>query len=222
MLDRALERLEAKEGRNTPKPQQQVAFTRGGTTYYTQPPKQVTFVRGGTFCYGQKELGEHPTLRTSKGTNTGETEGDAATPVLLAPREIRCEIPLDYNRINRMQLEGYLTKPGTYDMVRLYLAYLCKNRDKHYEGQTFISVRVKLRAMGFPVEVEKVREIYMQYCRSQGNTDEETERDLTIFEKHICSKRVNLQYADERTRARAMERASQDAPVTCDPECVIL
>lgn len=69
-----------------------------------------------------------------------------------------------------MQLEGYLTKPAVKDMVGLYLACLSKNRDRDYEGQTSISVRVKLRAMCFRVEVEKVQEIYLQYCRSQDKT----------------------------------------------------
>lgn len=164
------------------------------------PFPTVRFVSGGFNRNGDtiKELGIQPTLITSKATNTGEEEDGESPPVVMEPRK-RCEIPLDYTRINRMQLEGYLTRTYIFDMTRLYLAYLSKNRGSHYEGQTATSVKVKLRALGFPEEEDRIREIYFGYCRSQGINTEETEKDLQILAEHISGKKMSQRYAMERT-----------------------
>lgn len=204
MLDRALEKAEAKESR-----QQSCS----------RPP--INFEHGGTNIQARKELVEQPTLRTSKATNTGEEDEGGGPPVIVQPRPKRCEIPLDYNRINRMQLEGYLTRPAVFDMTRLYLAYLSRNKDKHYEGETFVSAKVKLRAMGFPEDIEKVMELYLSFCRSQGVCNEDAIKDLQTLESHISGKKMSQFYA-ERSRREAVERAYENMPTACDPECVLL
>lgn len=104
MLDIALEEAEEKEKRQI--------------THLPFPT--VRFVPGGMNRNGMmiNELGEQPTLITSKATNTDEGEEGYSLPVVVEPRK-RCEIPFDYTRINRMQLERYLTRSNVFDMTRL-------------------------------------------------------------------------------------------------------
>lgn len=79
-----------------------------------------------------------------------------------------------------MQPEGRLREALVFDMTLLYLA---KHRETHYEDQTFNSARVKLKSMVFPESVE-VRKIYFAFWWSQVNLDDETEKDLQIYEGH--------------------------------------
>lgn len=207
VLDAALAKAEAKEKKRLPP---------------SQPVNGVRFVSGGMLNRSRPELGSHPTLRTSKGTTTGEEEEASGTPMTPRLRAKRCEIPLDYERINLLQLKGRLTEPAVFDMTRLFLAYLTEYRDDHCEGQTFYSVRVKLRSMGFPEKIEDIKRIYFSFCNQQGNSDAETERDLQIFRRHWETKRSTQVYAAARTRREADAQAYRDRSTGCDPECVIL
>lgn len=167
------------------------------------------------------ELGTNPTLRTSKGTSTEESEITGER--VMYPTQKGCEIHLDYAKVNQMQLEGYLTQASVFDMVRLYLAYLAKNKEAHYEGQTSTSVRIKLRSMGFPENTEDTKQVYLKFCSSQGITVEEVEKDLKILETHVRNKRLTQIHALERTRSEAAERTHNARETGCDPEiCVIL
>lgn len=180
------------------------------------------FVRGGwnRTTMRKNKLGEHPQLRTSKGTSTEEVEERETPPVQLVPRK-RCEIPLDYERVNQMQLEGYLTKTAVFDMTRLYIAYLSHNREGHYEGNTFTSVGIKLRAMGFPKEVDKIKKVYLTFCKSQGVSEEEVEKDLRTFGTYVRERRIGQSNLSERNRREEVRRAFEKRPAGCDPDCVI-
>lgn len=88
ILNRTLQRAETREKKREEK-------KRG-------PPQvgMIGFVRAGFSnpISNTCELGEHPTVYTSKGTSTDEG-GDDRT---MTPRPRRCEVPLDYERINRI------------------------------------------------------------------------------------------------------------------------
>lgn len=231
VLDTALEKAEAKER------QSELVKAKTEIKERRRPEQQVSmpmiqFQRGGwnRTTFRRKELGEHPILKTSTATSTEDTKSKAVstedadeegTSVIMRPRPKYCEIPLNYNRINQMQLEGYLTRPAVYDMARLYLAYLSKNRDTIYEGQTYLSVGVKLRSMGFPSDIGKTKEVYVTFCKSQGVSEEEVERDLRSFESYIRNRKLSQTHLQEKTRREADRLAFENRPTGCDPECTI-
>lgn len=202
VLEEALAKAEAEE--------------RGNNRTLNPQHKQVRFVHGGTL---QPGLRTTPSLYTSVGTNTND--GDDTPAVTITPRASRCEIPMDYTRINQMQLEGHLGSASVFDMARLYLAYLCKNKESHYQGQTYVSVRVKLRAIGFPEDNNSIKEVYLKYCNSQGVSTEEAENDLQILERYIRERKRSQAQLTERQRREEAGRIDYGSS-SCDPECVIL
>lgn len=168
-----------------------------------------------------------PDLRTSKGTVTeGEEIGETDKIIEASPIQ-GCAIGLDYERINRMHLVSYLTKPETYDRVRLVLAYLRHHRNDHYEGHTYISTCIKLRAQGFPKDDEKLEEIYFTYCRNQGFEDDEIDQDLKTYGRFLAAKRtmqVNAAAKAHKTYETGATYSSYRPSQTtkCDPDCTIL
>lgn len=144
---------------------------------------------------------------------------------LAEPKVSYNRVPFDYTRVNRMQLEGHLTRPEVFDKVRLYLAFLVHNRERHLEGHTYFSIRMKLRALGFPPEVDKVKDVYFSYCRSQGGNDTEIEQDLRIYRAFLEGKKTAQVCAATRAQREmagntAYPRRSNAG--RCDPECNIL
>lgn len=206
VLERALEKAEAEE------------LERDQNRTLTTQPRAIRFVHGGTL---RSELGTQPSLRASVGTNTDNQE-DGENTVTITARPKRCEIHLDYARINQMQLEGHLATASVFDMTRLFLAYLCRNRDCHYRGQTYVSVKVKLRALGFPDETNNIKKVYLAYCCSQGITEEEVENDLLTLGNYIRGRNLEQAQITERHRREEAERIYQGRPSSCDPECTIL
>lgn len=207
VLDAALEKAEAKERQQDQASLPVVRFVRGGWNRITKR---------------RTELGEHPKLVTSKATSTEDKDEGECPSVVIEPRPKRCEIPLDYERVNRMQLEGYLTKTAVYDMSRLYLAYLSKHQDTIYDGHTYLSVGVKLRSMGFPSDLGKLRDVYVTYCKSQGASEEEVELDLQTFENYIGNRKLSQNHLSNKNRREADRFAYEQRPTGCDPECTIL
>ena len=86
-----------------------------------------------------------------------------------------------------------------------------------------MSVGLKLLAMGFPRDTEAIKTVYLNYCRSNGVTEEEAELDLRVLETHINYKKLAQAQAMKKTRREAVERAYHGRTTGCDPElCSIL
>lgn len=188
-----------------------------------RPPrklKQINFVKSGTL---QEEIGKAPPLLQMPSQNKQEKSTEVSSKKSEQIEARGTQIHLDYAHVNQMQLEGHLTTTSVFDTTRLYLAYLAKNRDSHYMGQTYVSVKVKLRAMGFPEDVDQVREVYLKYCCSQGVSRQEAEKDLQVLEGYIREKRIAYIQTNERQRREARERIhhGNGGMATHDPECII-
>lgn len=173
------------------------------------------------------------TLRTSTATMTTDSD-EGEEPTERAEERITertgCAIPYSYEGTKRMMLESYLTKPEIFEKVRLMVAYLRYHKDtmEHYNGQTYVSIGVRLRCLGFPTDDDEVRDVYFGFCKSQGFTETEIEKDLQTYRRHLESQKISYYnnasrahqtYSHPETTRRARTLGSHGP---CDPECNIL
>lgn len=163
-------------------------------------------------------------IRTSKAVNTESVD----PPLPISNPSSYTAVPLDYKKINSMQLQAYLTKPDVYESVRVLLAYLInfKSSDQHINGQTYLSVSTKLRSMGFPHDDKEISELFYDYCGSMGFSSEAVDADLTTYGHYLRTTRsVYLSRAEKALRERfpagpnpSIRYPYNNIPGRCDPD----
>lgn len=84
-----------------------------------------------------------------------------------------------------------------------------------------------LRAQGFPKDDNKLKEIYIAYCRNQGFEDNEIKQDLTTYGRFLAAKRtmqINAAAKAHKTYGTGATNSNYKPSQTtkCDPDCNIL
>lgn len=92
---------------------------------------------------------------------------------------------VNVNEVN-ITLLSKLNDPYIFDLVRLYLAYLY-DREKNIciKGETKNSSIIKLRSLGLPTEVFRLRLLYLRHFNGFGMTDEDAILDLNTYKEYI-------------------------------------
>lgn len=156
-------------------------------------PKNIEFVIQGENKEGPKDTAttfshRQVKLYTSKSTMT-ERKGEVPQGPTGERKGVRREIPLDYKKTNNMYLMGYMTNERICDQVRLVLAYLRYHKNGHNEGQTYVSIGMKLRTKGFPSDDKELEKIYVEFGKSQGFSQDEVLEDLQTYRRYLYSKK---------------------------------
>ena len=206
-----------------------IKFVRSSETQSSlQPPSSLGESSLGHFrsiTFDGREMQE-AILKTSIGTMTKEEETEDSDIRTITTSERKgAAIPYDYANIKRIELEAHLMKPDVREKVRLLLSYLQHHREEyeHHNGHTYFSVGLGLRCLDFPKNIEELRDTYFGFCKSQGFTEEEVEKDLLTYRRHLESQKVS--YYNNVARAYRLRNENQSVSRRhgpCDPECTIL
>lgn len=127
-------------------------------------------------------------IRTSTAVGTSD---DVSSHTMIA--KPTTAIALDYKSVNKFECFRYLTKPEVYESCRLVLAYLQFHADdgEHLNGQSFVSVMVKLRSMGFPPDMRELLNIFIEFCENNGIRYDAILKDLEVYRQHCVTRRID-------------------------------
>lgn len=108
---------------------------------------------------------------------------------------------LKANETSRAYQLARLNDVRIYGLVRLYLAYLSKQKiEVNIEGETRASLTAKIISEGLPVG-EKLVAVWYEYGRMRSLSDEEIKQDLECYYSYCTTSRMmHLQRAKELTR----------------------
>lgn len=81
-----------------------------------------------------------------------------------------------------------------YNNVRLFLSFFHDQEDICYEGITKTNIKVLINQEGLPTNYQELSELYYQYHKSIGLSNNEVQKDLAAYRQHTYNKyREHLQ-----------------------------
>jgi len=108
----------------------------------------------------------------------------------LKPPIVRCTQQFAGD-INSNYVLSRLRDQRTYEMVRVYLAYLHNQDDYvHINGRTKMNTRVLIQAEGLPGSYKELRDIYYKYNESLNISPKDITKDLETYRSYLSNERL--------------------------------
>lgn len=151
-----------------------------------------------------KILELNPKHSISSGSSYRSLDTPSSLDVTPSPPNLKPSIadrPHQLSDDSTAHLRARLKDPKIMNMVRAYLAFLHNQPSTVlYDGMTSVSAKMLLGLEGFPVDVTKLKEIYVKIHEDCGITKESVEADLETYRAFIATERIQrLQRAREST-----------------------